>query len=60
MGLFTSNAPADLHPVNPPLGVFPHFCVQQPTTLVLKEQVFSFSGVSLTVNDTKQEPLTPL
>lgn len=46
MGLFTASAPAQLHPVNPPLGVFPQFCVNVPTTLVLKEKAFSFSGVS--------------
>ena len=46
MGLFNVSAPAALHPINPPLGVFGHFCVQQPTTLVLKEKAFSFSGVS--------------
>jgi hypothetical protein len=46
MGFFTASAPAQLHPVNPPLGVNPHFIVQQPTTLVLKERAFTFSGVS--------------
>lgn len=39
--------PMALHPVNPPLGVHPEFCVQVPTTLVLKEKAFSFSGVCL-------------
>jgi hypothetical protein len=46
MGFFGSSAPAQLHPVNPPLGVFPNYCVNHPTTLVLKEKAFSFSGVS--------------
>jgi hypothetical protein len=46
MGLFTASAPTQLHPVNPPLGVFPQFCVNVPTTLVLKEKAFTFSGVS--------------
>ena len=45
MGFFTASAPAQLHPVNPPLGVFPNYYAQQPTTLVLKEKAFSFSGV---------------
>jgi hypothetical protein len=46
MGFFTPNAPAQLHPVNPPLGIHPNYCVQVPTTLVLREHAFTFSGVS--------------
>ncbi|WVF71015.1 hypothetical protein IAT40_005811 [Kwoniella sp. CBS 6097] len=52
MGFFGSSAPAQLHPVNPPLGVFPNYYAQQPTTLVLKEKVFSFSGDDFSVKDT--------
>ncbi|OCF42855.1 hypothetical protein I317_03332 [Kwoniella heveanensis CBS 569] len=52
MGFFGSSAPAQLHPVNPPLGVFPNFYAQRPTTLVLKEKVFSFSGDDFSVKDT--------
>ncbi|KAK8865575.1 hypothetical protein IAR55_000719 [Kwoniella newhampshirensis] len=51
MGLFTASAPAQLHPVNPPLGVNPHYCVPVPTTLVLKEKAFSFSGDDFAVKD---------
>jgi hypothetical protein len=46
MGIFMKNQQAVLTPQNPPLGIFPHFCVQGPTTLVLKEKVWSWSGVS--------------
>ncbi|WVR05557.1 hypothetical protein IAU60_002576 [Kwoniella sp. DSM 27419] len=51
MGFFGSSAPAVLHPVNPPCGVFPNYYAQQPTTLILKEKVFSFSGDDFSVKD---------
>ncbi|RSH83779.1 hypothetical protein EHS25_005394 [Saitozyma podzolica] len=57
MGLFTASAPAQLHPVNPPLGVFPQFCVNVPTTLVLKEKAFSFSGDDFAVKDSNGVPV---
>ena len=47
MGLFAPNKQTVLTPQNPPLGIFPQFYAQQPTTLVLKEKVWSWSGVSL-------------
>lgn len=37
----------ELLPINPPMGVFPNYVSQVPVTLVLKESVFSLSGVSL-------------
>ncbi|WVN85487.1 uncharacterized protein L203_100633 [Cryptococcus depauperatus CBS 7841] len=52
MGLFTSSAPAVLHPVNPPIGRLPQYYAQAPTTLVLKEKVFSWTGDSFGVKDT--------
>ncbi|WVW80493.1 hypothetical protein I302_102477 [Kwoniella bestiolae CBS 10118] len=52
MGFFTASAPAQLHPVNPPLGLHPNFFAKQPTTLVLKEKVFSWSGDDFSVKDT--------
>jgi uncharacterized protein YxjI len=42
---------AALQPVNPPLGVNPAYCVAQPTTLVLKEKAFSFSGDDFAITD---------
>ncbi|WWD18250.1 hypothetical protein CI109_102700 [Kwoniella shandongensis] len=51
MGMFTASAPAQLHPVNPPLGVHGHYCMPHPTTLVLKEKAFSFSGDDFAVKD---------
>lgn len=46
MGLFMKNQQAVLTPQSPPIGIFPQFAVQGPTTLVLKEKVWSWSGVS--------------
>ncbi|KAL8291634.1 hypothetical protein RQP46_001892 [Phenoliferia psychrophenolica] len=59
MGLFgssSSTSPADLQPFNPPLGVLPgpHFCVPQPTTLVMKEAAFSFSGDDFSIIDSNK------
>lgn len=46
MGLFTNYSPQqELHPVNPPLGIYPNFTAKQPTMLTLREHAFSFSGV---------------
>lgn len=36
----------DLHPVNPPVGVYPQLCFPQLVTLAIKEKMFSLSGVS--------------
>ncbi|WRT66012.1 uncharacterized protein IL334_002963 [Kwoniella shivajii] len=52
MGFFGSSAPAALHPINPPLGLHANYFAQQPTTLVLKEKVFSWSGDDFSVKDT--------
>ena len=52
MGLFFNSAPQVLHPVNPPVGVLANYIMQQPTTLVLKEKVFSFSGDDFSIKDT--------
>lgn len=56
MGLFggSSAPPAQLTPFNPPLGVLPHFCVAQPTTLVMKEAAFSFSGDDFSIVDSNK------
>ncbi|KAK4686592.1 hypothetical protein P7C73_g3534, partial [Tremellales sp. Uapishka_1] len=51
MGLFTASAPVALHPVSPPVGVFSQYCMQVPTTLVLKERAFSFSGDDFAIKD---------
>ncbi|GMK53462.1 hypothetical protein CspeluHIS016_0100480 [Cutaneotrichosporon spelunceum] len=51
MGLFTAPAPAQLAPANPPIAVFPNHVAQQPTTLVLKEKVFSLTGDSFSVKN---------
>ncbi|KAM0751765.1 DUF567-domain-containing protein [Meredithblackwellia eburnea MCA 4105] len=50
MGLFSDSTPAPLQPFNPPVGVHPHYCVQPPTTLVLKESGF-FSGDDFSIKD---------
>ncbi|WWC96582.1 hypothetical protein V866_003450 [Kwoniella sp. B9012] len=52
MGFFTASAPAQLHPVSPPLGLHPNYFAKQPTTLVLREKVFSWSGDDFSVKDT--------
>jgi hypothetical protein len=52
MGFFTSSAPAQLQPFSPPLGVNLAFCVNSPTTMVLKEKAFTFSGDDFSVKDT--------
>ncbi|WVQ85740.1 hypothetical protein IAT38_007907 [Cryptococcus sp. DSM 104549] len=51
MGFFTDSAPAALHPVQPPIGVNPNYYAQVPTTLILKEKAFSFSGDDFAVKD---------
>ena len=35
-----------LAPQNPNIAVWPQFCVNGPTTLILQEKAFSFTGVS--------------
>lgn len=46
MGLFSNfSGPQELHPVNPPLGIYSNFTAKQPTMLTLREHAFSFSGV---------------
>lgn len=46
MGLFSNYSPQqELHPVNPPLGIYPNFTAKQPTMLTLREHAFTFSGV---------------
>lgn len=47
MGLFSGNQQLQLHPVNPPIGIYPNFIAKQQTMLTLREHAFSFSGVSL-------------
>ncbi len=51
MGIFTAPAPAQLVPANPPIAVFKNYVAQRPTTLVLKEKVWSLSGDSFSVKD---------
>ncbi|CAK9780411.1 hypothetical protein CC85DRAFT_283526 [Cutaneotrichosporon oleaginosum] len=51
MGLFTAPAPTQLVPANPPIAVFRDFIAQAPTTLVLKEKVWSLSGDSFSIKD---------
>lgn len=50
-GYIFSDGPKTLQPVHPPIGVFPGFVAQQPTTLVLKEKVLSWSGDDFGVKD---------
>jgi hypothetical protein len=51
MGLFSNiSGPQELHPVNPPLGIYPNFTAKQPTMLTLREHAFSFSGVGPSVS----------
>jgi hypothetical protein len=38
-----------LVPQNPHISVFPNFVVNGPTSLILKEKAFTFSGVSISV-----------
>ncbi|ORY32262.1 tubby C-terminal-like domain-containing protein [Naematelia encephala] len=57
MGLFTSSAPMQLAPIHPPLGMHPQYCVNVPTTLVLKEKAFSFSGDDFAVKDSNGIPV---
>lgn len=45
MGIFTSDGPLDLRPVNPPIGINLAYTNHPPVTLVLKEKVLSWSGV---------------
>jgi hypothetical protein len=46
MGIFGNiSGPQELHPVNPPLGIYSNFTAKQPTVLTLREHAFSFSGV---------------
>ncbi|ODO07650.1 hypothetical protein L198_01231 [Cryptococcus wingfieldii CBS 7118] len=53
MGLFFANDAVDLQPVSPPLGVHLNHTAQKPTTLVLKESVFSWTGDNFSVKDTE-------
>lgn len=46
MGFFAGNKQVELHPVSPPIGIYPNFVAKQQTMLTLKEHAFSFSGVS--------------
>ncbi|ORX35442.1 tubby C-terminal-like domain-containing protein [Kockovaella imperatae] len=38
-------------PVNPPLGIFQNYYAQQPTTLLLKERIRSFTGNDFGIKD---------
>lgn len=51
MGLFSSAAPVQLHPVNPPVAAFPQFIAQAPVTLVMREKMWSWSGDDFSVQD---------
>lgn len=51
MGLFMADAPLNLQPVHPPLGLNPNYTNHPLVTLVLKEKVFSWTGVSLRPGD---------
>lgn len=51
MGLFTPPAPVALSPIHPAVAVFPAFIAQGPTTLVLREKVFSLTGDDFSVKD---------
>lgn len=57
MGIFGRNEQAVLSPQNPPLGIFPQYCVQGPTILILKEKVWSWSGDDFAVKDDKGVPV---
>lgn len=48
MGLFSSNK---FHAVSPNLGLFPQFCRNQQTTLILKERILSWTGDDFSVHD---------
>lgn len=51
MGIFSAPQPTQLVPADPPIAVFRNFIAQRPTTLVLKEKVWSLSGDSFSVKD---------
>jgi hypothetical protein len=46
MGFFSTSGPQPLHPVNPPIGIYPNYLAKQPTVLTLRAHAFSLSGVS--------------
>lgn len=46
MGLFAADTGLTLQPVHPPLGLNMNYVNHPVVTLVLKEKVFSWSGVS--------------
>ncbi|ODN77884.1 hypothetical protein, variant 2 [Cryptococcus amylolentus CBS 6039] len=50
MGAFTASAQAPLHPVNPPIGIFPYLYAKEPTALNIKEKI-SWSGDDFAVKD---------
>lgn len=47
MGLFVADTGITLQPVNPPLGLNMNYTNHPLVTLVLKEKVFSWSGVRI-------------
>lgn len=56
MGLMTmfhasGTDPKELVPVVPPVGVYPEFIRNEPTTLVLKEAKWSMSGDDFSIKD---------
>lgn len=51
MGIFTTQGPVQLVPVHPPVAVFTPFIAQSPTTLVLREKMWSWTGDDFSVKD---------
>lgn len=51
MGLFAADTGITLQPVHPPLGLNMNYTNHPLVTLVLKEKVFSWSGVSAPPRD---------
>lgn len=51
MGLFTTPEQVHLVPVHPPVAVFTPFIARAPTTLELKEKMFSWTGDDFAVKD---------
>ncbi|WVQ77086.1 hypothetical protein IAR50_006769 [Cryptococcus sp. DSM 104548] len=50
MGVFTASPAAPLHPVNPPIGIYPYLYAREPTALKLKEKI-SWSGDDFEIKD---------
>ncbi|EIW71327.1 hypothetical protein TREMEDRAFT_28128 [Tremella mesenterica DSM 1558] len=55
--LFIPSLPKELSPVHPPLGIHPNYAVNKPTTLVLREKIFSFTGDDFAIKDIHGQPV---